>query len=193
MAGRQTKKRKLYPAIAIIGEGITESIYFSQMRQEEDLQFTVKPDYGKNSSVESIVEKALDFLEKEFDIVFCVTDMDEMTRNQNLMDKYINLKKKHGSDRLVFIETNPCMEFWFLLHYTFTTKAFNNYKQLAKLLKKYLPAYDKTEKYLSGSKIYLQLKPKQANARNNAEQITMEGASRSDVYKILDYLGIKKD
>ncbi|MFW5758931.1 MAG: RloB domain-containing protein [Bacteroidota bacterium] len=94
MVGRQTKKRKLYPAIAIVGEGITESIYFTQLRQQEDIQFTVKPDYGKNSSMESIIEKALDFLQKEFDVVFCVIDMDEMNHNPTLKIKYEKLKKK---------------------------------------------------------------------------------------------------
>ncbi|MFW5758932.1 MAG: RloB domain-containing protein [Bacteroidota bacterium] len=85
------------------------------------------------------------------------------------------------------------MEFWFLLHYKLTSKAFHNYKQLASALKKHLPAYEKTEKYLAGSNIYKELKPKQTNARNNAEQIPVHGFSHSDVYKILDYLGVKKD
>jgi hypothetical protein len=190
--GRKTNQRKLYPAIAIIGEGITESIYFTQLRQQEDIQFTVKPDYGKNSGVESIVEKALELLGREYDIVFCVIDMDEMVRNKTLMIKYENLKKKQGNNQLVFIENNPSIEFWFLLHYIFTTKTFQNYKQLAIMLKKYLPAYDKTEKYLSGSNIYNQLKPHQANARNNAEKTSMDkmNKSYSEIYKILNYLGI---
>jgi hypothetical protein len=195
MGGRQTKKRKLYPAIAIIGEGITESIYFTQMRQQEDLQFKVKPDLGKYSDIKSIVEKALDFLNNEYDIVFCVIDMDEMMKNKTLMNKYKKLKQEHGGDQLIFIENNPCMEFWFLLHYTFITKAFQNCKQLETLLKKQLPAYAKTQKFLAGNDIYNKLKSKQTGARNRAEKIPSENknTSRSDVYKILDYLGIKKD
>jgi hypothetical protein len=195
MAGRQMMKRKLYPAIAIIGEGITESIYFSQMRQQEDMQFTVKPDYGKNSGIESIIAKAIDLLDKEFDTVFCVIDMDEMHRDQKLMEKYEKLKKEHGSEQLVFIETNPCTEFWFLLHYEYTTKLFHNYRQLETLLKKHIPGYKKTEKFLAGNNIYNYLKPKQTNARNNAQKIPLanSGSSHSDIYKILDYLGIKKD
>lgn len=145
--------------------------------------------------MESIVEKALDFLNKEYDVVFCVMDMDEMVKKRTLMDKYEKLKQEHSSDQLIFIENNPCMEFWFLLHYTFRTKAFQNYKQLETLLKKQLPAYAKTQKFLAGSNIYNQLKPKQTDARNNAEKIPSENktTSSSDVYKILDYLGIKKE
>jgi len=195
MAGRQIKKRKLYPAIAIVGEGITESIYFTQMRQQEDIQFTVKPDYGKKSDIESIIAKALDLLDKEFDKVFCVIDMDEMINKQKLMDKYLILRKKNESEKIVFIETNPCTEFWFLLHYEYSTKTFLNYRQLETLLRKHIPAYKKTEKFLAGSNIYNTLKPGQPKARNNAQKISMTnpGGSHSDIYKIFDFLGIKKD
>ncbi len=192
---RRTQNRELYPAIAIIGEGITESIYFTQMKQQEELKFIVKPDMGKYSDMESIVDKALDFLNKEYDMVFCVMDMDEMVKNRILMEKYERLKQEHGSDQLIFIENNPCMEFWFLLHFTFTTKTFGSYKQLSTSLKKQLPDYAKTKKFLYGNNIYSQLKPYQTDARNNAEKIPVgnKNASRSDVYKILDYLGIKKE
>lgn len=193
MGGRQTRKRKLYPAIAIVGEGITESIYFSQMRQQEDLQFTVKPDMGKNSGVDSIVSKALDLLEKEYDKVFCAIDMDELVRDATLMRKYKKLRKEHDGEGLVFIETHPCTEFWFLLHYVFTTKPYTSYSQLQKELRKHLPSYEKTERYLAGNNIYKQLKPNQPAARSNAEKtvLTDAGNSRSEIHKILDYLGVK--
>ncbi len=193
MGGRQTRKRKLYPAIAIVGEGITESIYFSQMRQQEDLQFTVKPDIGKSSGVDSIVNKALELLEKEYDMVFCVIDMDELIRDATLMKKYKELRKENDDKGLVFIETHPCTEFWFLLHYVYTTKAYTSYSQLQKELRKHLPSYEKTEKYLAGNNIYKQLKPNQPTARSNAEKTgsSGKGGSRSEIYKILDYLGVQ--
>lgn len=40
---RHVKSRKTYPAIGIVGEGGVERTYFTQLRQFEQLMFTIKP------------------------------------------------------------------------------------------------------------------------------------------------------
>lgn len=65
---------------------------------------------------------------------------------------------------------NPCLEFWFLLHYEQTLKYFATYSDLKKELNKHLPDYQKTEKYFKNSRqdIYQHLKSNLATAINNA-------------------------
>jgi hypothetical protein len=189
---RHIKARKFYPTIAIIGEGIVEQIYFKQLRQTEQVNFTVKPDLPKYPSAQSIVEKANELLNKEFDTAFCIFDLDQINRNRQTREQYERLKRENQRRNLIFIENNPCMEFWFLLHYEHTNRKFASSSQLIKALEKHIAAYEKTAKFLEGKKIYTLLKPDQPRAHHNASLTdTPENqGSRSQVYKILDFLNV---
>ncbi len=79
---RHIKAQKLYPAIAIVGEGIVEQIYFTQLKQFEKVNFNVKPDLPKHPNAQSIVDKANALLSKEYDMVFCIIDMDQINENR---------------------------------------------------------------------------------------------------------------
>ena len=56
----------------------------------------------------------------------------------------------------MFIETNPCTEFWFLLHFlpTLQVKHYTSYEQLLPELQRYMPGYEKTKKYFIRTKLY---------------------------------------
>ncbi len=56
----------------------------------------------------------------------------------------------------MFIETNPCTEFWFLLHFlpTLQVKHYTSYEQLLPELQRYMPGYEKTKKYFVRTKLY---------------------------------------
>lgn len=193
---RYTKTKKFKPAIAVIGEGITEQIYFAQLKQYEEINFTLKPALPKHSSIKSIVDKAIELIEKEYDHVFCVFDLDEVNRNPVIRKEYERLKRDYANDRISFIENNPCMEFWFLLHYRRTNRQFENYNQLEKTLKQHIPDYEKTKKYLTAKNIYAFLKEHQSTAKENAEHGMAHAAptsSKSEVHHILDYLKITSE
>jgi len=191
---RHFKAKKLKPAIAVIGEGITEQIYFAQLRQYERLDFALKPSHPKNSSIKEIVKKANDLLKKEFDWVFCVFDMDKISRNRTIRKEYNTLRRESQGKNIQFIENDPCIEFWFLLHFQRTTREFNTCEQLETLLKQHIPDYEKTKKYLIAKNIYAHLKPRQDNACKNAAytvEHSTPASSKSEIYLILDYLNIK--
>ncbi|MBP9134766.1 MAG: RloB domain-containing protein [Saprospiraceae bacterium] len=48
-------------------------------------------------------------------------------------------------ENVVVIVNNPCLEFWFLLHFEKTSKYFNTCSSAETQLKKYLPNYEKTQ------------------------------------------------
>lgn len=189
---RSVKHRNLLPAIAIVGEGIVEKIYFTQLKQTEKLNFTVKPDLPKISSIQSIVAKGLELLKKEYDQVFCVFDLDEISRNPVIGEQYKALKRKYSYRKMVFIENNPSMEFWFLLHFVFTNRQFDSPDQLMNVLKKYIDDYEKSEHYLTRKKIYALLKPNQQAARSYAAKTNTaeHHHSWSEIHKILNFLKV---
>ncbi len=190
---RLPKTKKHNPAFAVIGEGITEHIYFNQLKQFEHLDFKLKPALPKNSGIKEIVKKANELLDKEYDTVFCVFDMDEINRDSAIREEYNALKRASRGKNIRFIENNPCMEFWFLLHYKRTLRQFNNYRQLELALKKHIPDYEKTARYLTAKNIYAHLKEKQDTARQHAVYTLrheIPASSKSEMHHLLDALHI---
>lgn len=189
---RKIDHRPDYPTIAIVGEGEVEKTYFLQLRDAENIRFTLKPNLPKSSSIEAIVNKGVELLDKEFDTVFCVFDMDKIYRDPNIRRKYKEIKARHQSKRLIFIETNPCIEYWFLLHFEHTTRHFDTDAQLLAQLKNHIPDYAKSIQYLNRKSIYKLLKEQQPMARSRAKKQRKKGhnISSSDMYKILDHLGV---
>ena len=59
------------------------------------------------------------------------------------------------------IVTNPCLEFWFLLHFEKTSKVFDTCGKAESELKRYIHDYEKTQKYFTkqDNDIYLKMKP----------------------------------
>jgi RloB-like protein len=123
-------------------------------------------------------------LAKDYEKTFWIIDLDVIlketreakkgrkTKLQELTE-YIKSINKNYAKSVVVIINNPCLEFWFLIHFEATTKYFSACADGEKQLKKYLPDYDKTRKYFTkeGSDIYLRLKSHLKTALTNAENL----------------------
>lgn len=150
------QKRTTEKKAAIVGEGESEFYYFSHLRDTKKYNFKLTPDLPKHtkSDYESIFKRADKLKNDGYDMVFCVIDYDTILEekqkgNANYIQKYEKAKKElEKKDEIFIIETMPCLEYWFLLHYTtYSTRVYLSYKAVVPVLKKYLPNYDKTEKY----------------------------------------------
>jgi hypothetical protein len=78
---RKKNNKPLKPSFAIVGEGKTEHIYFSEMRRVERLNVTIKPDLPSHPDVKNIIEKGKKLLNQGFDHVFCIFDLDRIYLN----------------------------------------------------------------------------------------------------------------
>ena len=58
--------------------------------------------------------------------------------------------------KVMFVETNPCTEFWFLLHFlpNVVCRRYESYEQLLPELQKYMPGYEKTKRYFIRTNLY---------------------------------------
>jgi hypothetical protein len=200
--------------IAIIGEGITEKYYIESLKGLTP--FTVLPQaLGRKASSLKELDKAIhDSIQKGFDEVYCLIDMDgkqEGTSKANynkLKTKYHNRihgKKKDGIQcKVEFIETERCTELWFLYHFTKTaiTREFCNYEELQAELRRYRPQYEKTEKYFRAvSSLHAEMTTKRGshgslgNALKNAKDsvATRDRDSRpytySEMFRLFEALG----
>ena len=198
---RRVNTRELPVSVAIIGEGISEKGYFSNLKKTEKLSsFKLRPDKPKHSDLSTVFAYAED-LSKEHDIVFCLIDCDKIRSNSAEQTKFSQLKNKYGKNsRLILIENNPCFEIWFLSHFKSINKYFESDSQVVRELKKYniFNAYDKSEDFFISNNVYALLKDKLVQAINNSilSDTSLDSAERfrlsfTQIYKIFEKLGIK--
>ena len=164
---RKTKNRDLRKRILIICEGKrTEPLYFNGIKRDirsSGLNIKVM-DRPKNSGLE-LVKHAVRLKDSaaeennEYDSVWVVLDKDTYSK----FDETFSESEKNNIN-IAF--SSVSFEIWYLLHYEFTTKPWRNYSELEKVLKKYIPEYDKSK-----SDIYLILKNKTYAAGENAVKL----------------------
>lgn len=136
----------------IVGEGLTELFYFSHIKRLLDYHCSISPRLFENNSIEKIEKKIIELL-KEDVFVICVFDADVSRRSDIEYNKLSALKKRYAKNTNVLLcDSLQSIEYWFLLHYEDTCRHFNDSAATEQALKHYIPAYDKTRKYLEKEK-----------------------------------------
>ena len=142
-------------SIAIIGEGETEWWYFDTLRIACRYKFKVAPDFPQHSDIPHMAKLAEDYVKRDTDYVVCLVDMDRLLRVPAEMATYQQLKK-NSPHNVIWIETNPCTEFWFLLHFLpqLSTKHYESCEDVLPDLQHYMPGYEKTARYFKKNNLY---------------------------------------
>lgn len=171
---RKSKKlaHKTNPVFAIVVDGETEVWYLQMLkRNEREIRVSIKPEIPNKKSVEEQFNLVCDLSGKEFTQVYWIIDLDTVVKESNeapkgkksplkTFDEYrANLAENFKN--VVVIVNNPCLEFWFLLHFEKTSKYFGTCSGSETQLKKHLKDFEKTQKYFTkqNDDIYLKLKP----------------------------------
>lgn len=198
---RSSNQKRTKIAIAIIGAGYTEWFYFRDLKEVENLanRIKLKPEKPKNSSYKHIIDKAKNLIKNEYDYAFCIIDMDEIITNKKNLQNYKQAKQNvkkfnrlYNPRKIKIFEVLPCFEFWFLLHYKYTTKIFKNCDGATNSLKKYLCNYDKTIKYFQKNNMYKKLLKNLKKAIKNSKKLnknrTTNTQPKCDIHKLVQKL-----
>ena len=182
---KRAANRKVRKSIAIIGEGLTEYRYVDDMRTTERYRFSLVPGIPKHSDVDDIVRLAQERLGAGFDYVLCLIDMDVIEGSHDKMEHYKALKRENPD--IIFVESSPCTEYWFLMHYMPgpSSKEHADYDAVAQALKRHIPNYDKTEAFFNKTHIYRELKEKgdMAKAIELSRELDKSHETEPEVYK----------
>ena len=182
---KRAANRKVRKSIAIIGEGLTEYRYVDDMRTTERYRFSLVPGIPKHSDVDDIVRLAQERLGAGFDYVLCLIDMDVIEGSHDKMEHYKTLKRENPD--IIFVESSPCTEYWFLMHYMPgpSSKEYADYDAVAQALKRHIPNYDKTEAFFNKTHIYRELKEKgdMAKAIELSRELDKSHETEPEVYK----------
>ena len=182
---RRTVSRRVRKSIAIIGEGLTEYRYVDDLRTTERYRFSLVPGIPKHSDIDDIVRLARERVSAGYDYVLCLIDMDVIEGNRDKMEHYRALK--NDNPQIIFVESSPCTEYWFLMHFMPgpSSKEYANYDAVAQELKKHIPNYDKTEAFFNKTHIYRELKEKgdMERAIGLSRELDELRAKEPEVYK----------
>lgn len=180
---RKSKKitSKKSPTLAFVVDGDTEVWYLNMLkRNERKIRVSIKPEIPNKKSVEEQYNLVCDLAGKEFTKIFWVIDIDTVIKEENEAPKGKKSPLKTFEEcrtdlitnypNVVVIVNNPCLEFWFLLHFEKTSKYFNTCSSAETELKKHLKNYEKTQKFFTkqNDDIYLKLKPNLKNGLTNS-------------------------
>ncbi|UKJ06943.1 RloB family protein [Solitalea lacus] len=180
---RKPKKiaHKPNPSFAVVVDGETEVWYLQMLkRNERDIRVSIKPEIPNKKSIEEQYKLVCDLSGKEFTKVFWLVDLDTIIKEANEAPKGKKSPLKTFQEyrtiliadypNVIVAVNNPCLEFWFLLHFEKTSKYFNACSGEEAQLKKHLKCYEKTQKFFTkqNDDIYLKLKPKLKTAIENS-------------------------
>ncbi|MDN5124740.1 RloB family protein [Aliarcobacter butzleri] len=197
---RHKESREPYDKVLIVCEGEkTESYYLTALRDHFKLsQANIKIDPNSDSSPISVVNYAKDLIKQSekdpYDNVFCVIDRDRHTSFDTAIVQINSFRNKNT--KLHSIVSNPCFEYWILLHFTYTTKLFGASGDspcmdlIKNDLKIYLPDYEKGDKAIMPPIIKAGLEMAVANAKraNEVAEKNATDTQTTQMDKLVEYL-----
>ena len=164
-------------SFAVVVDGETEYWYLQMLKHNEpNIPFKIKPQILQKKNIDQQYELVTELSEEEYDKVFWIVDLDVLLKEerekknstsslQQFLNYYKSLSKQQ---KIVVIVNNPCLEYWFLLHFQMTNKVFTACTDAEKQVSQKLKGYEKTEKFFKNNDIYKQLKPFLKTAKENA-------------------------
>lgn len=166
-------------SFAVVVDGETEKWYLEMLKQNEpDILFNITPKILQKKNINQQYELVTALSEDDYDKVFWIVDLDVLLKqhrqkssNPSSLQQFLNYWQQLSKQKkIVVIVNNPCLEYWFLLHFKNTSKVFTTCAGAEKQVSQHLKDYEKTEKFFkkSNNDIYKQLKPYLQTAVSNA-------------------------
>jgi len=141
-------------SILIVCEGSkTEPIYFASLKNTLRLIIADVEIVGEGAAPITVVNKAIEMREERkhiakrsltksaYELVYCVIDVESPVRHESLA-RAIN---KAQDNRLEVILSNPCFEYWYILHFRKTSAPFHTNVEAISALRREHPTYRKDD------------------------------------------------
>lgn len=177
------RKGKGYKTISIIVDGKTEIWYLQMMKKNEKLnKISIKPELPKKKKLSEQFELVI-ANSKDYDKVIWIIDFDTLIKEDKDKRKGEKLKttefkeyyrKIKNSKNIKILVNNPCLEYWYLLHFKDSSKYYDKCEKVCKEFKNtVLNDYKKSEKYYKNNQndIYVRLEPFKDIAIQNSKKL----------------------
>lgn len=140
---RANKKRNPFVVIACEGKNKTEEVYFKNFNSRKCI---IRFSTGNSTDPVGIVNDLLKFINNDIgretnDKYYVVLDTDVNQDKQNKIDEAKRIASENGVE---FITSTPTFEFWYILHFGFTTKTYNSSEEVQADVKSKISGYIKS-------------------------------------------------
>ena len=198
---RRKAFREPRKSILIVCEGEkTEPIYFNSLKSNLRLAMVEVEIVGEGAAPITVVDSAIKLREERkhlaknsttkaaYEVVYCVIDV-EAPKAESL-PRAINKAK---GNKLEVILSNPCFEYWYILHFRKTGAPFSTSRDVKSALRRLHPAYSESDTtifdivYKKTSDAIKHSKEVLKERHNDAEDLRACNPS-THVHKIVEYL-----
>ncbi len=152
---RKKAFREPRKSMLIVCEGKkTEPIYFNKLKRKLKLAMVDIEIVGIGAVPITVVNRAVELkrekrqaakkspTEVEYDVIYCVIDVEAPEPHESLAEA-IN---KAQDNKLEVVLSNPCFEYWYILHFRKTGAPFNTSRDVkSELRRRYHPNYDESD------------------------------------------------
>ena len=186
-------------SILIVCEGEkTEPIYFNALKETLRLIMVDVEIVGEGAAPITVVNSAIELREERkkiaknsltktaYEIIYCVIDVD----THETLDQTID---KARGNKIRVILSNPCFEYWYILHFRKTSAPFNTSHDAKSALRREHPAYNESD-----TTIFDVVYPKTSDAIKHSKEVLNEQHNDAEdlrdcnpsthVHKIVEYL-----
>ena len=189
-------------SILIVSEGSkTEPLYFNSLKSNLRLAMVEVKIVGEGAAPITVVDRAIEMrgerkqlarksiTKAEYEVVYCVIDVEAPEPHESL-PRALN---KANDNKLEVILSNPCFEYWYILHFRKTSAPYNTSRDAKSALKQEHSAYSEGDTtivnvvYSKTSNAIKHSKEVLEEQHNNAEDLSNCNPS-THVHKIVEYL-----
>ena len=144
------RRRTRILLLSVEGENRTEKNYFNGLRSDDvRIIYATGNDTDPVKMTRALIRdyKNLNLTQELGDMAYCIVDGDLSKEKEPQILKADELIKSiHGQ----VIVSNPCVEVWFLCHFTDSTRQYISSDEAIRRLRRFVPGYEKNMKGLSG-------------------------------------------
>ena len=189
-------------SILIVCEGEkTEPIYFDKLKDRLRLIMVDVDIVGEGAAPINVVDHAIELREErkgvakrsltkvEYEVIYCVFDVEAPTPHESLANAVIKAK----DNKFEVILSNPCFEYWYILHFRKTSAPFNSSQDVKSALREEHPDYNESD-----TTIFDVVYPKTDDAIKHSKEVLNEQHNDAEdlrdcnpsthVHKIVEYL-----
>lgn len=196
---RNQRQRKSIVAIGCEGKNKTETIYFKNFSSRECI---IKFSTGRHTDPVGMAKDLLDFMREEDikadygDKIYLLIDTDINQDKQLQIDEAKEICNKNGIE---LITSTPTFEYWYILHFGYTSKMYQSSKQVKDEIKTKITDYsEKMDVYpviaARTNEAIKYAKKIEKYHIDNGQAIDSEQANpHTSVYKVVEELNARRN
>lgn len=185
-------QRQSRQIVGLIVDGEDEGWYINtlkhHLKSDKLKRLDLKPKLPSKKKIEELFRLVEKMIKDEgYDKMFLIIDLDaplkekkegnekEFESFKTWYRRYMDTHEQNPykgkykwMQQVTIIINNPCLEYWYLMHFKHTNKFFPNYDELLSDLKRCLPDYDKSKEYYLAKPADIFVKLGKENGLNKA-------------------------